>query len=115
MLATVGVVVTAGAVAAFLIAVFDVEWRRAMLAGSVVAAADAAAVFSLLGQHGIGLADRLKGTLEVESGAKRPDGHLPDHRVREMLRLDNAVLGWPSDTSWSRWGSASGSASAAAS
>ena len=37
VLASVGVVVTAGVVALFLIQLFDMEWRRAMLVGSVVA------------------------------------------------------------------------------
>jgi cell volume regulation protein A len=94
VLATVGVIVTAGVVAGFLMIVFDVEWRRAMLVGSVVASTDAAAVFSLLGQHGIGLSDRLKATLEVESGANDPMGIFLTIVFVEMLRLDNAVLGW---------------------
>jgi len=54
-LATLGVVLTAGVVAAVLMLGFGAEWRRAWLIGSMVASTDAAAVFGLLGQHGIGL------------------------------------------------------------
>ncbi len=93
VLATVGVVATAGVVALFLIQLFDMEWRRAMLVGSVVASTDAAAVFSLLGQHGIGLSDRLKATLEVESGANDPMGIFLTIVFVEMLRLNVDTIG----------------------
>ena len=91
-LATIGVIVTAGVVAAFLWLVFKVDWRWAMMIGSIVAATDAAAVFGLLGQHGIGLADRMNATLEVESGANDPMGVFLTVVFVEMLQADRQFL-----------------------
>lgn len=93
-LATVGVVVTAGVVAGVLMLGFDAEWRRAWLVGSIVASTDAAAVFGLLGQHGIGLSDRLKATLEVESGANDPMGVFLTIVFVDLLRLNIDTLGF---------------------
>lgn len=92
VLATVGVIVTAGVVAAFLSIVFKLDWRGSMLIGSIVAATDAAAVFGLLGQHGIGLADRLNSTLEVESGANDPMSIFLTVVLVEMLQLNQPFL-----------------------
>jgi potassium/hydrogen antiporter len=87
-LATVGVIVTAAVVALFLVLVFKLDWRGAMLIGSIVAATDAAAVFGLLSQHGIGLPDRMSATLEVESGANDPMGIFLTVVFVEMMRLN---------------------------
>ena len=92
-LATLGVVVTAGVVAEALILGFGTEWRRAWLIGSIVASTDAAAVFGLLSQHGIGLSDRLKATLEVESGANDPMGVFMTVVFVDLLRLNIDTLG----------------------
>jgi len=92
-LATLGVVLTAGVVAAVLMLGFGAEWRRAWLIGSMVASTDAAAVFGLLGQHGIGLSDRLKATLEVESGANDPMGVFLTVVFVDLLRLNIDTLG----------------------
>lgn len=94
VLATLGVVVTAGVVALFLGLAFAMDWRRAMLIGSIVASTDAAAVFGLLGQHGIGLRDRLRATLEVESGANDPMGVFLTIVFVEMLRQNVETLSW---------------------
>ncbi|MCC7045726.1 MAG: potassium/proton antiporter [Alphaproteobacteria bacterium] len=94
VLATLGVVATAGVVALFLSYAFAMDWRRAMLIGSIVASTDAAAVFGLLGQHGIGLRDRLRATLEVESGANDPMGVFLTIVFVEMLRRNVDTLGW---------------------
>ncbi|MEQ9122812.1 MAG: potassium/proton antiporter, partial [Alphaproteobacteria bacterium] len=65
-LATAGVVLTA----AFLL--LDLDWIRALLLGAIVASTDAAAVFFLLRVGGMTLRDRVKATLEIESGANDP-------------------------------------------
>ncbi len=91
-LATVGVILTAGVVAGFLWVVFGVDWRIAMLIGSIVGATDAAAVFGLLGQHGIGLPDRLSATLEVESGANDPMSVFLTIVFVEMLQANQPSL-----------------------
>jgi cell volume regulation protein A len=69
-LATVGVVVTAGVVAASLVLVFDVDASTAWLIGAVVASTDAAAVFAALRRTS--LPRRLHDTLEAESGLNDP-------------------------------------------
>ncbi|MGQ0675842.1 MAG: potassium/proton antiporter [Rhodospirillales bacterium] len=94
VLATLGVVLTAGVVAGVLMLGFGAEWRRAWLIGSMVASTDAAAVFGLLGQHGIGLFDRLKATLEVESGANDPMGVFLTVVFVDLLRLNIDTLGF---------------------
>jgi cell volume regulation protein A len=71
MLATVGVVATAGlvAIAAHL---FGLSWAMAMLLGAIVSSTDAAAVFSVLTASGTRLRRRVGLTLELESGLNDP-------------------------------------------
>ena len=71
LLATVGVVGTAGLVALFAHSL-RVPWSVALLLGAVVSSTDAAAVFSVLRSSGIHLKRRVGGTLEVESGMNDP-------------------------------------------
>lgn len=71
-LATVGVILTTAIVGAGLHFALDVEWIQALLLGAIVASTDAAAVFFLLRVGGITLRERVKATLEIESGANDP-------------------------------------------
>jgi len=71
-LATVGVLLTAilfGIAARFLL---GFSWLEGMLLGSIVASTDAAAVFFLLRTGGINIRDKVRSTLEVESGTNDP-------------------------------------------
>ncbi|MCY0096515.1 potassium/proton antiporter [Hoeflea ulvae] len=71
-LATLGVLFTAilfGAAARFLL---DFSWLEGLLLGSIVASTDAAAVFFLLRTGGINIRDKVRSTLEVESGTNDP-------------------------------------------
>jgi cell volume regulation protein A len=72
VLATVGVVLTAGMVGACVAWVFGVHWRLAALLGAIVGSTDAAAVFALLKSAGVRLGERIAATLEIESGANDP-------------------------------------------
>lgn len=65
-LATVGVGVSVGIVAAAAHFLIGLEWRTALILGAVVSSTDAAAVFSVLRK--VPLPQRLTGTLEAESG-----------------------------------------------
>ena len=71
-LATVGVLLTAvlfGVAARFLL---GFTWLEGILLGSIVASTDAAAVFFLLRTGGISIRDKVRSTLEVESGTNDP-------------------------------------------
>lgn len=70
LLATIGVLVTAGIVAAATRAIFDVPWSTAILLGAAISSTDAAAVFAVLRRTA--LPRRLQSLLEVESGANDP-------------------------------------------
>lgn len=70
VLATSGVLVTAGIVAVATRAIFDVPWSTAILLGAAISSTDAAAVFAVLRRTA--LPRRLQSLLEVESGANDP-------------------------------------------
>ena len=71
VLATVGVILTAGLVA-LAARVLGLAWPQALLLGAVVSSTDAAAVFSILRGGGIRLPPKLGGTLELESCLNDP-------------------------------------------
>jgi cell volume regulation protein A len=72
VLATVGVVVTAGITGVAASWALGVSLTCGLLLGSIVASTDAAAVFSVLRSQGVHLKERLSATLEVESGSNDP-------------------------------------------
>jgi len=71
-LATVGVVLTAGLVGVAAHFLTDFGWLKSFLIGSIVASTDAAAVFFLLRAGNIAVRDRVRSTLEIESGSNDP-------------------------------------------
>ncbi len=72
LLATVGVVLTALLSAPFAREILDIGWIPAFLLVAIISSTDAAAVFFLLRSQGIVLREKVKATLEIESGANDP-------------------------------------------
>ncbi|MBR6411813.1 MAG: potassium/proton antiporter [Alphaproteobacteria bacterium] len=72
ILATVGVMATTAFMAPFGKHLLDIGWLPACLLAAVISSTDSAAVFFLLRSQGITLREKIKATLEVESGANDP-------------------------------------------
>lgn len=71
-LATIGVLGTAGIMAAFTHFAFGLPWLVAWLLGAVVSSTDASAVFSVLKERQLGLKGDVTPLLEFESGGNDP-------------------------------------------
>jgi cell volume regulation protein A len=92
LLATGGVVVTAGVVAVVADAVLDIPRSTAVLIGAVVSSTDAAAVFSVL--RGAPVGRRVRSVLETESGFNDPIAVLLVVGVLEVVAADVSGPEW---------------------
>ncbi|MDI7860562.1 potassium/proton antiporter [Rhizobiaceae bacterium n13] len=72
MLASVGVLATASVFGLAAMLLLGLSYVEGLLLGSIVASTDAAAVFFLLRIGGINIRDKVRSTLEVESGTNDP-------------------------------------------
>lgn len=72
MLASLGVIVSAGIVAISAIVLLEVSPAQAALLGTIVASTDAAAVFAILRSTGLDLHGDVPALIEVESGSNDP-------------------------------------------
>ncbi|GAM13130.1 potassium/proton antiporter [Mesobacillus selenatarsenatis] len=69
-LATIGVLITSGIIAAAAKLILGLDWLESILFGAIVGSTDAAAVFAVLKDHNI--SPKLGSTLEAESGSNDP-------------------------------------------
>lgn len=76
LLSTLGVVLTAGMVGAFVHIVLNASWLESMLIGSVVSSTDAASVFNILRSKKLNLKDNTASLLELESGSNDPMSYM---------------------------------------
>ena len=93
LLATVGVLLTAGIVATVAHWLLNLDWIIALLLGAVVSSTDAAAVFGTLHSQRVGLNHRLKAVLEIESGANDPMAVLLTIGLIEYIRSQGSYTG----------------------
>lgn len=76
LMASVGVVMTAGLTGIFFSLVFGCSLLEGLLVGSVVASTDAASVFAILRSRALNLKGGLASLLEVESGSNDPIAYM---------------------------------------
>lgn len=113
LLATLGVMLTAGVIAAFAVGILGLGWLDGLLLGAILSSTDAAAVFSVLRARGVGLPKRLRELIEFESASNDPtavfltvamialaEGTLARPGLLPLLYVfriaGGAVLGWGS-------------------
>jgi cell volume regulation protein A len=89
-LATVGVVLTAGLVGLAARFIFGLPWLESLLMGAIISSTDVAAVFFLLRVGGISIRERVRATLEIESGANDPMGIFLTVALVELILADQS-------------------------
>ncbi len=92
-LSTLGVFLTALSVGAFVHYIFDFTLMEGMLLGAIVSATDAAAVFSILRNKGIGLKGYLRPVLELESGSNDPMAYFLTISLTSIVATGSTNLG----------------------
>ena len=93
MLATVGVLVTAGVTGAAVHYLIGFPWKESILMGAIIGSTDAAAVFGLIRNAGLRLKERTGATLEIESGANDPMAIFLTITLVQLISTDNTNLG----------------------
>lgn len=93
-LSTVGVVITALAIAWFTTMTLGFTWYEGLLLGAVVSSTDAAAVFSILHGKNVGLKGHLIPLLELESGCNDPTSIFLTVALIHVLQTPGSTV-WP--------------------
>lgn len=93
LMATIGVIITTLLLAPFAKFVLQIDWLPAFLLVSIISSTDSAAVFFLLRSQGITLREKVKATLEVESGINDPMAIFLT--ISCIILFQNQTLGYP--------------------
>lgn len=96
-MASVGVVLTAAIFAFAASLLLGIDWLHGMLLGSIVASTDAAAVFFLLRVGGVHIRDKVRSTLEVESGTNDPMAVFLTIALVELISSGHGTSGFNLD------------------
>jgi cell volume regulation protein A len=96
-MASVGVVLTAAIFAFAASLLLGIDWLHGMLLGSIVASTDAAAVFFLLRVGGVHIRDKVRSTLEVESGTNDPMAVFLTIALVELIASGHGTSGFNLD------------------
>lgn len=91
MMATVGVVLTAGIISVAAHLIIGLDWLHAFLLGAIVGSTDAAAVFFLLRAGNTEIRERIRSTLEIESGSNDPIAIFLTISLVQILALGETV------------------------
>ena len=94
VLATVGVLVTTAVFAYAARLVLGFDWPHALLLGAMVSSTDAAAVFFLLRVGGAVVRDRVRSTLEIESGTNDPMAIFLTTALLSFVATRSEIGGW---------------------
>ncbi|WP_287211305.1 potassium/proton antiporter [Muribaculum sp.] len=100
VLATLGVLVTTVLTGVFihemmrvLLPEFAFGWAESLLLAAIMSSTDSASVFSILNSSGVGLKQRLKPTLELESGSNDPMAYLLVILLISVIESGEALTG----------------------
>lgn len=100
VLATVGVLLTTAAVGVFvhemmawMLPRYAFSWAESLLLAAIMSSTDSASVFSILNSSGIGLKQRLKPVLELESGSNDPMAYLLVVLLISVIETGKPVTG----------------------
>ncbi|MEW6060305.1 MAG: potassium/proton antiporter [Bacteroidota bacterium] len=93
ILATVGVFVTAIAIALLTMYVYNLSFLNGLLLGAIVSSTDAAAVFSVLRSKNVSLKGTLKPLLELESGSNDPMAVFLTIGTLQLLTMPDTTIG----------------------
>lgn len=92
ILATLGVFVTAVAIALLMVYVYNFSFLNGLLLGAIVSSTDAAAVFSVLRSKNVTLKGTLKPLLELESGSNDPMAVFLTIGTLQLLTVPDSTL-----------------------
>lgn len=92
ILSTLGVLLTAVSLGAFVYFITDFSLLEGLLLGAIVSSTDAAAVFSILRSKSVGLKSYLRPTLELESGSNDPMAYFLTISLTYLVANDEVSL-----------------------